>query len=194
VLKKLMSLLLCLILSFAIVGCSGPKPEESVKGYFDALKKQDIQAAQGYMQNGVKDISTDAQQEKLLKQIFSKLNYEIVSSTVQKDTAVIKVNVTAPDLAIVTGNMFKDLLGQLFTLAFSGTEDIEAKSAQLTEEYFTKALADPQVVVITSEVDINLVKDSNTKKWIIVSDEKLANAVTGNFVTAMKSLSGPVNQ
>jgi hypothetical protein len=189
-----MSLLLCLILSFAIVGCSGPKPEESVKGYFDALKKQDIQAAQGYMQNGVKDISTDAQQEKLLKQIFSKLNYEIVSSTVQKDTAVIKVNVTAPDLAIVTGNMFKDLLGQLFTLAFSGTEDIEAKSAQLTEEYFTKALADPQVVVITSEVDINLVKDSNTKKWIIVSDEKLANAVTGNFVTAMKSLSGPVNQ
>jgi uncharacterized lipoprotein YehR (DUF1307 family) len=194
VLKKLMSLLLCLILSFAIVGCSGPKPEESVKGYFDALKKQDIQAAQGYIQNGVKDISTGAQQEKLLKLVFSKLNYEIVSSTVQKDTAVIKVNVTAPDLAIVTGNMFKDLLGQLFTLAFSGTEDIEAKSAQLTEEYFTKALADPQVVVITSEVDINLVKDSNTKKWIIVSDEKLANAVTGNFVTAMKSLSGPVNQ
>jgi hypothetical protein len=193
-LKKVTLLLLCLILSFAMIGCSGPKPEESVKGYFDALKKQDIQAAQTLMQNGSEDISTDAQQENILKLIFSKLSYEIVSSTVDQNTAVVKVKVTAPDLATVTGNMFNELLGQLLNLAFSGVEDIEAKSAQLSEEYLTKALTDPKVLLVTSEVDINLVKDSNTKKWLIVSDEKLADAITGNFITAMKNLSGSVNQ
>lgn len=185
--KKLISILLCLILCFAFVGCSQVKPEDSVKGYFEALKKQDIQAAQSFMQDQSEAITGDTQQEKIFNLIFSKLNYEIISSTVDKDTAIVKVKVTACDLTTITGNMIKDLMGQLLSLALSGEQDLEAKSAQLTEEYFTKAINDPQTPVITSEIDINLVKDSSSKKWLIVGDDNLANAITGNFVTAMKS-------
>jgi hypothetical protein len=31
--------------------------------------------------------------------------------------------------------------------------------------------------------------DSSSKKWLIVGDDNLANAITGNFVTAMKKFS-----
>jgi hypothetical protein len=187
--KKRISILLCLILSFAFVGCSQVKPEDSVKGYFEALKKQDIQAAQSFMQNQSEVFTGDAEQEKILNLIFSNLNYEVISSTVDEDTAIVKLKVTACDLATVTGNMIKDLMGQLISMALSGEQDLEAKSAQLREEYFTKALNDPQTPLITSEIDINLVMDSSSKKWLIIGDDNLANAITGNFVTAMKKFS-----
>jgi hypothetical protein len=187
--KKRISILLCLILSFAFVGCSQVKPEDSVKGYFEALKKQDIQAAQSFMQNQSEAFTGEAEQEKILNLIFSNLNYEIISSKVDEDTAIVKLKVTACDLATVTGNMIKDLMGRLISMALSGEQDLEAKSAQLREEYFTKALKDPQTPLITSEIDINLVMDSSSKKWLIVGDDNLANAITGNFVTAMKKFS-----
>jgi hypothetical protein len=188
-LKKRISILLCFILSFVFVGCSQVKPEDSIKGYFEALKKQDIQAAQSFMQNQNEAFVGDAEQEKILNLIFSNLNYEVISSTIDEDKAVVKLKVTACDLATVTGNMIKDLMGQLISMALSGEQDLEAKSAQLREEYFTKALNDPQTPLITSEIDINLVMDSSSKKWLIVGDDNLANAITGNFVTAMKKFS-----
>lgn len=186
--SKSLSIFLIILISISLTGCFGPSPDESVKGYFDALKKQDITAATAYIKDGNENFADNQQQEKIIKSIFSKLSYEVISTTKNGDTATVKTKVTAPDLVKITGKAISELMPQLFALAFSNDSNVDAQVNNLMEQYFINSINDPKMPMTTTEVDIKLVKDQEKKSWLIEPNESLANAITGNIISAFKEI------
>lgn len=187
--KKLLCFLMISTLSLALVAC-GPKPEESVKSFFNALQKQDIKTAVNFVENGdsTKLLSGDANEDKIINQVFSKVKYEIVSSTVSGNTATVKAKVTSSDLVKITSKMVTDLMPTLMASAMSGNTD-EKKTDQLIEEYFIKNISASDAPMTTTNVDIKLIKSNDKKTWLIQGNDDLANALTGNISKAFSDIS-----
>ena len=90
--KSITSLLLTLLLLLSFTGCGEVKnAEKAVNGMFTAFKNADLEEAQKYV--NVDDI-TNAKNESdentaiILKAIFEKLDYEIISSEKIDDSTV----------------------------------------------------------------------------------------------------------
>lgn len=183
-----LSVFLVILMTFSLMGCSQPKPEESVNKFFENLKKGDFKTASNYIGNDKNGTSlfSDNKEEALTKQIFSKVSCEVVSSSVQGDNAVVKTKVTSPDLVKITGNMITELLPKIMSMAFSG--GTKEDSEKMVNDYYAKSLSDPNAPKTTSEVNINLVMDKEKKIWIIKGDDALLNALTGNLSKAVNEL------
>lgn len=191
VLKKLTLILTLVLFTLTLVAC-GPKPDETVKNFFEAAKKSDFNAMATYMKKeGNKgDFKfDDANQEKIVKAVFSKISYESVSSTVNGNNATVKAKVTSLDLPRIYGKTVGDLMPTLLASAFSATEN-DAKNDAAVEnqimQAFLNAMNDPNAAKTTTEVDIKLVKGD--KGWVIEPNDDLLNALTGNLNKAFKDI------
>jgi len=188
-LKKFIGLIACFCLLMSITACGGQKPDEAVKGFFDALNKNDIKTSATFLNSNNKKLSYDNEdQKKIVEKLFPKIQYKIISSTVSGDTANVKAKITAPDLVKITNKMATDLLPTMFTDAMNGNVD-EKKEEKLMEDYYIKSLSAKNVTMTSNEVNIKLVKDANKKTWLIKSSDDLVNAVTGNLEKAVDTLS-----
>lgn len=187
--KKFIGLITSFCLLMSITACGGQKPDEAVKGFFDALNKNDIKTAATFLNSNNKKISYDNDtQKKIVGKLLPKIQYKIISSTVSGNTAKVKTKITAPDLVKVTSKMTTDLLPTIFAAAMSGNVD-EKKEDKLIEDYYIKSLSAKNVTMTSNDVNIELVKDANKKTWLIKSSDDLVNAITGNLSKALKTLS-----
>ncbi|MCY6370057.1 hypothetical protein [Clostridium ganghwense] len=186
---NVLSLLIIFTLSLSFISCgSSAVPDDSVKAFFGSLQKQDFKTASTYVKDANNSINFDnPQQKEIVNKIVSKLQYEIISSTTDGDTAKVKTKITSPDLVKVTGKMVSDLLPTLFAQALNGEKTDQAKTDKMVTDYFIKNIDDPKVEMISNEVEINLVKNKNT--WLLVGDDDLINAITGNLTKAFADLS-----
>jgi hypothetical protein len=189
--KKVLSVLLLTTLIFSLIGCSKmPKPDVSVSGFFDALKKQDVTTAAKFIKSDTKSgLNYDnVEQEKVVKEVFSKLDYQIESSDVKGDNATVKAKITSVDLVKITGKMISDLLPTFMAQALSGNQTSDEESQKLVDQYFSNSINDPKAEMTATEITINLVKSDDKKSWIIVPNDDLLNAMTGNLQKAFASL------
>lgn len=186
--QKSIGLMLILILVLGTVGC-GKKPDLTVKNFFEAVQKQDFKTASTYVKNEDNKDNfkyDNADEEKMIKAIFSKLSYEIVSSNVNGKNATVKTKVTAPDLSKIYGKVMGDMMADLLKDAFSN-EMTEDEVKQKFMKGFLDAVSDKDAPKTTTEVDIKLVKD---KEWLIEPSDELLNAITGNLQKAVQEISG----
>lgn len=191
--KRSLCLLVITVLFLSLIGCastSTSKPDSAVSGFFDALKKEDVNSAAKFVKTDSKnEISyKNAEEEKIAKAVFSKLDYKIESSVVKGDTATVNAKVTTVDLVKITGNMISDLLPTLMAKALSGEDQNEAETEKLINQYFTNSINDPSASKTTTDVTINLVKSEDKKSWLIDPNDDLLNAMTGNLQNAFKSM------
>lgn len=188
--KKLTFLIAGLMLTISLTGC-GAKPETTVQGFLDAVKQQDIQKASSFIK---KDSSNkeefkydNAEQEKMIKAVFSKLDYKLDKTTTSGDSATVKAKITSIDLTRVTTKMVSELLPTLMSQALSGEKQDEKKQNDMILQYMINSINDPNAPKTVTDVDIKLAKDKNG--WLIVPNEDLTNAMTGNFAKAAAALS-----
>jgi hypothetical protein len=175
----IMFILVSLVLT--LVAC-GPKPDETVKNFFDAAKKSDFTTMANFIKkNGNKDTFKydDKDQEKVIKSVFSKVSYEIVSSTVDGKNATVKTKVTSLDLPKIYSKTVSDLMPSLFATSLSNPNSEENTKNQVMQT-FLNAINNPNASKTTTEVDIKLVKEDK-KGWLIDPNDDLLNAMTGNF-------------
>lgn len=188
-LKKFIGVITSFCLLISITACGSQKPDEAVKGFFDALNKNDLKTAATFLNSNTKKLSYDNEnQKKIVEKLFPKVKYKIISSTVSGNTAKVKANITAPDLVKITSKMATDLLPTIFTAAMGGNVD-EKKETKMIEDYYIKSLSAKNVTMTSNEVNIQLVKDSNKKTWLIKSSDDLVNAISGNLSKAVDTLS-----
>lgn len=189
-LKKVLSGALLFILTISLTGC-GPKPDESVKGFFDALKNQDINSANEFVKGNAKENKIeydDEQEEKLAKAIFKNLDYNITSTTQEGDKATVKVTVTAADLPKIFSKTVSDSLATAIASALSSEDDSDDKEQEkLIMQNLINSVNAPDAPKTTTDIEISLVKGDN-KKWLIEADDELASAITGNIDKAFSSL------
>jgi hypothetical protein len=183
--SRCLLILIMITLVFSMAACKKtefPKAEESVTGFFTALSKADLKEAEKYCKSDTGNFTfEDPQEEKLINLIFSKLNYEIVSTEEEGDTATVAVKLTNLDLQLV----FEEMYGKIFDDAYDSALSEEEMSDDDMEEkmmgYLEEGMSDPEAPVLTSEFDVTLKKDKDKKIWLIQDDDAFMSNITGNL-------------
>lgn len=192
--KKLLCSIMFFIIVFSLSGCTA-NPDITIKSFFDALKKTDIETASKYLSKNTSinkgGLKFDKpEHEKLAKQVFSKMTYQIVSVSNSGDTAMVKTKIIAPDLNSVSAELVTELFPAMFNKAAKGEEISQEKLNQLVIEYYGKRLNEGNLPTTISEVDIKLTKSKDKKMWLINPDERISNAMTGNLFKSLETLEG----
>lgn len=124
--------------------------------------------------------------KEMLKILFKSLNYEVISTDMKLNEAVIKLNITNKDVKEIFVNYF----GEVLSLSMSGTlgdKKEEEKNKELIK-YFEEQCNLDKVKIVSSPVTITLKKEN--KEWKASFDEKeLLNAVFPGVSTIIDSLS-----
>ncbi|MDF2869240.1 MAG: hypothetical protein K0R05_815 [Anaerocolumna sp.] len=183
--SRCLLILIMITLVFSMAACKKtefPKAEESVTGFFTALSKADLKEAEKYCKSDTGNFTfEDPQEEKLINLIFSKLNYEIVSTEEEGDTATVAVKLTNLDLQLV----FEEMYGKIFDDAYDTALSEEEMSDDDMEEkmmgYLEEGMSDSEAPVLTSEFDVTLKKDKDKKIWVIQDDDAFMSNITGNL-------------
>ncbi|MDD4564768.1 MAG: DUF4878 domain-containing protein [Eubacteriales bacterium] len=186
--KKVLSVFLVIILAF-VTGCGGggETAEQAVKNALDAIKAADVEKASKYVDyekilnsdEEAADTESDAQSEEMAKMVLKNLQYKILESSEEKDTATVKVEITNLDM----GNVMAGFVSQLFPLAFSGLseEQMETKSMEI----FTD-LVSTETKTVTKAVDISLSKKEDG--WKIETSDEFADAILGGMITYSENM------
>ena len=183
--KSITSLLLTLLLLLSFTGCGEVKnAEKAVNGMFTAFKNADLEEAQKYV--NVDDI-TNAKNESdentaiILKAIFEKLDYEIISSEKIDDSTVsVKTKITAIDMAPVMTEYLSKVFEYAIANAFAEPQLTDDEYTQKIEEFLIECLSKPDLATVTNEVDIKVVKTENNE-WKIETDANFLNALMGGL-------------
>ncbi|MHB9924958.1 DUF4878 domain-containing protein [Clostridium botulinum] len=187
--KKLMPIIFIAILAISLTGCS-PKPDETVKGFFGALKQQDIKKASTFINvnSFYKELKVDEfdskEQEKIVKAVLSKFDYSLGDVEKNGNTATAKVSVTSIDLGKITIKTIDKILPNLIDEAFSQGKIDEKKQQAVIIQHMLNSINDPNAPKIKTNINVKLVKGD--KGWLIEPDEELANALSGNLYSVAK--------
>ena len=160
---------------------------------FTAFKNTDIEAAAKYVDvdeiNASEDSSDSISTELVMKTIFNKLDYKIISSEKVDDTTVkVKTEITVTDMKPVLGEFFTNAMQYAFSTAFSNPQPTEEETNKKMEEMFIESASKEDLATVTNEVDITVVKTENNE-WKVKSDDTFADALLGGLITAGEELS-----
>lgn len=188
--KKLTSLVMLFFISFFTSGCA-EKPDMTINRYLDALKRSDIKTASEYLYKNDSAYKGGLnferpEQEKLAKLIFSKLDYNIISTTINGNNAIVKIKLTSPDLSPINAMMVTELYPKIFVRMSKGEDMDKSKVNSIVEDYYMSKLGDINITTYEQKIDIKLIK--NKKNWLINSDDDLANALTSNLFNFYSSI------
>ena len=192
--KSITAAILALVLLLSLTGCGEiKKAETAVNGMFTAFKNTDIEAAAKYVDvdeiNASEDSSDSISTELVMKTIFNKLDYKIISSEKVDDTTVkVKTEITVTDMKPVLGEFFTNAMQYAFSTAFSNPQPTEEETNKKMEEMFIESASKEDLATVTNEVDITVVKTENNE-WKVKSDDTFADALLGGLITAGEELS-----
>ena len=192
--KRVLALLLAFALVFGLAACSsGPKPEDTVKKFFEAMKAFDVETMQACVDGEYDATEMLSEEEKdmtglmdYLKENAKTLTYKIGSSEVKEDKAKVGVSVEYTDASEVIGDAFGTYIMALFDLMFS-----EDATEEDLEKAFTEGLANAIETKETTRATEDFSLDLTLKdgEWKLTDvPEELANVMMGNLMHAMDGL------
>lgn len=183
--KKILLLFLVMVLSLGLIGCgaaTGESPEQAVKNAIDAIKAGDSEKASVYMDydklllaGDEENDDTTEQSKKMAQLILNHLDYKILSSSEEGDTATVRTEITNIDMSKVMA----DFISQLVTLAFSGLSEEQLDEKCI--EIYTDLINQENNKTVTNTVDIKLSKHEG--KWTINWSDDLADAFMGGLLS-----------
>ena len=194
IIKSIIAAVSAFVLLLSLAGCGEiKKAETAVNGMFTAFKNTDIEAAAKYVDvdeiNASEDSSDSISTELVMKTIFNKLDYKIISSEKVDDTTVkVKTDITVTDMKPVLGEFFTNAMQYAFSTAFSNPQPTEEETNKKMEEMFIESASKEDLATVTNEVDITVVKTENNE-WKVKSDDTFAYALLGGLITAGEELS-----
>lgn len=124
--KKIISLVLIIVLAISVTACnSGESPEQAVSNALQAVKQMDKESLSKYLdpneliEEDNDNEGVDSFDEEQISVIFEALEYNIISSKEDGDTAVVNVDITNIDMANVFGQLMQEAISYAFSSAFS---------------------------------------------------------------------------
>lgn len=193
--KKRLSLVCVFIMVFTLVSCGVESPEQAVNNALTAVKKSDEDTIEKYfgeddlldsedVDDDIEDIIDTDESSKLL---FEKLSFDVLSSEIDGDRAVVETEITNIDLQSIFIEYLEESFDIIMARAFDAEadEDDEELEEEL-EQLFINLLSDEDNELLTSTVDINLLKDENG--WKIDLDDDLLDAIFGGLFSMIDGM------
>ncbi len=170
-------LIIVALLTFMIVTSSDPK--KSIDGFLTNLKAGDFEKAQEFM-TGEGLLEEEQFNMETKKLLFDKIAWKITKITKENEKATVELEVTNKDFQTIMSNCMKKVMED-FRAILEGNS-IE----QNMEKYFEEELKNEEVQTTTATKTIQLVKEN--KKWKIVSNEELVDALLPGLQETINSL------
>lgn len=182
--KPLLILFIAIIvIGILVAGCGGGKsPETVVKEFTTALQAGDWEKAAVCVENEnkaafQKDIK-DEEGEKIAKQILAQATFDVGSTTITGEQAVVNVKVTSLDMIRIAANMMSELMSLALASAFS--EDGQGNIDAMVEQCLQNSLSDPNAPKTTTDTTVNMIKSKDG--WKISADnDEFFDAMVGNM-------------
>lgn len=188
--KKRISMIIYFICLVVLVGCSQSNPEDTISSCFNDIKNGGFYNINQYFaseENMFDDLTNN--NEEILKQAFSKLDYKILESNINGQVATVRTKIISPDIPGIMGMVMTSDL----KIDYSGkSRDEIAKEIANQIGNIEKPPNDNKIIQIinskdipltTNEININLKLVNN--KWFIVLDSSFIRAITGNFINSI---------
>ena len=179
-----------LLLSFTFTACgsSSETPEQAVTNALNAVKNLDENTAQKYFAYDELFISGSSD-DKLIdddedaRLLLSKLNFKVISSSKDGDTATVKTEITNIDMATVLDEYLQQVVAIALSYAFSES-DAKSEEEMMAEakQVFTDLLKRDDNEMKTSTIDIKLSRNENS--WKIDANDEFKDAMLGGLVSA----------
>jgi len=182
--KKLLAVILTVVMSLAMTACGEriDPPDKVVESALTAIKASDFETASNYFDTDPKetlDAAEDDQSDEIKTKLMQGLEYSIISTEENGDTATVKTNIKNIDMSTV----ISDYINQAFEYVFSGLSEDELNEKFI--EILNTSMDNNKDNLIEKEVDIKLTKGE--AGWIITMDDDLADAITGGMLTMAKN-------
>lgn len=191
--KKIGIFLLAICLCFSVYGCSAEsKPQSAVDKFFKALKACNSADLKATLQSseGAKDTSEDIFADDTYKEVFKKnakiIKYKINSTTINGDSAVVKVNCTYGDASEVMGIALKAYMQKALSTVFSSEQTSSEDTNKMLNEEIESALKNTSLKTVTKDLEITCSKVDG--KWLVVGDENVANIMVANMYAVLNDM------
>ncbi len=167
------------------------QPAEAFTNAMNAIKALDQDTVDRYfsydeLMNSDESTSTTITDENIAS-FFAKLDYNIVSSAINGDTATVTAEITNTDFAVVLdaylNAVMKLAIEQSLLPVEEKLSDEEAELA-IQQLLFDAIANEDQTTTVT--IEVNLVKNNNS--WTITMDDEFADAILGGFISAFEDL------
>lgn len=167
-----------------------PSPEHTVSSFLNAAKKSDFEKMSSCIVSGnAGDISKlDAEDETeqyfmdYLKECLSKMSYEIKSTEVTGESAIVSVHFKYIDSSDLLSSVVKDVLTQALSSVLSGTELTDEQQNAMFTDAIQKYRESATDTYIEKTIDISCKKVDGS--WFIDSvNDDLGNVLTSNFIS-----------
>jgi len=195
--KRIVGLILAFSMVFCLFGCGAESAaKEAVCGMMEAFKVLDFDTAGKYVsldEIKVGEDTADSETGKaMLKTVFEKLEYEILSTQVVDDNTVkVKTKITAVEMASVISEYAAAALQYAFSYAFSQEKPSDEEIQQKNTEFFMDAVKNNIEKTATSEVDITVVNEDGA--WKVKADDEFSDALLGGLRAAVEKLEDSFN-
>lgn len=199
ILKSLLFIVMVIISSLYLVSCNGKtgepsedfslsKPEESISKFFYSIKTGDLITAAQYLDKSDKSFNVDLKfnsqtQEKIIKEVFARTDYKIISSSYRSNKAEVLIEITSPDLLSIYNEMNAKLMKPIIDKYLNGNEKEKAEAKnegkKLGMKYLMDVLNSGSYPKTTNKVKLKLMKTGD--KWILIMNEDFIYALTGRM-------------
>ena len=192
--KRILALLLAAALIFGLAACkSGPKPEDTVKKFFDAMKAYDFEAMQACV-DGEFDpkemISTEEDDPTglfdYLKGNAANITYKTGTVEINDKTAKVPVTVEYTDATDVISQTFADYFTARFSMLFSNSSEEEVEKA--LSDALQKAIAEKETGIATKEMTLDMVLTGEEWKLAEMPKDEIADILTSNMISALENM------
>lgn len=188
--RKLTRLFCVFLLMFLLVSCAGisETPEQAVANALTAVKDLDKETIQNYFNYGdlIEEDSPDGEMlndDRVLILMFEKFSFKVLSSEEDEDSAIVKTEITNIDMKLIMAEYLKEAFTHALESIFSVDDD---DFDDEMEEIFINLLEREDNKMLTSTIDINLIKAEDS--WKIDMNKTLQNAILGGFVSIISDL------
>lgn len=197
-------LLIFIILACFLVSCSG-KPsstaentapvEATLLDFFQSLKNGDLNNASKYLDKSKEDYNISLKfqssfQEDLLKKVFSKIDYKIISTYWKGDTAEVSLEITSVDLLSIYNDVMSKSLEPLIDKYLNGSEKdrIAAKNEakKIASTSINNIISNNNFPKTTNKV--KLILSEANGKWLIEPNEDFIYAITGRIPQLLRQV------
>lgn len=174
--KKLLSLvlILCMLLCTA---CGTSTPTDALKADMEIAKSSPEEIIADIGKTGFGEDATSALVEKILN-----FDYEFIEEKIDGNTATVETTITTYPF----GEIFKNVVADVFVEALSGKEMTNDEAAKLMDQSLLDRL-DEAEKSYKSTVTFKLTKEDDN--WIVQESNDMTNALTGGLLDFMSQLS-----
>ncbi len=174
-------------------------PEKTVEKYFTCIQKSDFEGLEQYIYQdetmdtelSTDDLSEDQSEDSeidltqgffsILFEYMSNIEYEILDSNTEDDSAEVTVELTYTDLGDPTVAALQDYLATALILMFADEDALDdERQLELFSTAFEEELKDYTFPTVTETFIIECKKESD--QWKLIQTEELENAVFCNII------------